>query len=130
MKKKISTFLIVIVLLIIYLIVGEQFNIFLKCPIHLLTKLYCPGCGSTRMLKSLMHGKFYQAFRFNPLLFVMIPLYLVYLIINLIAEKKGTVPITKKFEPKIWYFLISVFLIFGVLRNIPLFDFLAPTIIK
>ena len=130
MKKKIITFLLIIIGLIIYLILGEHLNIFFKCPIRSVFHLYCPGCGSTRMLRSLIHGNIYQAFRFNPLLFIAIPLYIIYLLLNLWAEKKGKISITKKLEPNIWYFLIFLFIIYGILRNIPLFKFLAPTLIK
>lgn len=119
--KKIRNIGIFLVILVIYLIVGEHFNIFLKCPIRLIFHLYCPGCGSTRMFRSLLHGNFYQAFRFNPLLFISLIMYLIYLLL----DKK----ITKKLEPFIWYFLIGIFIIYGILRNIPFFKFLAPTII-
>ena len=130
MKKKIITFLIIITALIFYLILGEHFDFFLKCPIRSIFHLYCPGCGSTRMLKSFLHGNIYQAFRFNPLLFIAIPFYIVYLLLNLWTEKKGKISLTKKLEPNIWYFLIFLFITYGILRNTPLFKFLAPTVIK
>jgi hypothetical protein len=43
------------------------------CPFHALTGLYCPGCGSTRMLYWLVHGKPLLAFRQNPLAMLMLP---------------------------------------------------------
>ncbi len=125
MKKKVITFLLITFLVIVYLVLGEHFNFHLKCPIHFITKLYCPGCGSTRMLKSLLNGKFYQAFRFNPLLFIVIPIYLLYLLGDLLSKKK----LSKRLEPGLWYFLIGLFIFYGILRNIPLFKFLAPTTI-
>ena len=130
MKKKIISCFIILLVLIIYLTLGEHFNFYLKCPIHFLFNIYCPGCGSTRMLKSILHGNIYQAFRYNPLLFITIPFYLIYLFINYWAEKKHKISLTKKLEPNLWYFLIILFITYGVLRNIPLFKFLAPTIIN
>lgn len=37
------------------------------CPVHELTSLHCPGCGSTRMLLALLHGDFATALGCNPL---------------------------------------------------------------
>jgi hypothetical protein len=43
------------------------------CPFHALTGLHCPGCGSTRMMYHLVHGRPWQAFQQNPLAFVCLP---------------------------------------------------------
>ena len=48
--------------------------IFPPCPLHSMTGLYCPGCGSTRALHQLAHGHLATAFHFNPLLIVAGPL--------------------------------------------------------
>jgi len=37
------------------------------CPLHALTGLHCPGCGSTRALHQLAHGHLGAAFGLNPL---------------------------------------------------------------
>ena len=44
------------------------------CPIKALTGLNCPGCGITRMFVALFHGDIYQAFRYNPLVFIELPI--------------------------------------------------------
>jgi hypothetical protein len=44
------------------------------CPFLAATGLACPGCGTTRALRALMHGEVAAAFAFNPLLFVLGPL--------------------------------------------------------
>jgi hypothetical protein len=43
------------------------------CPFYRLTGLYCPGCGSTRMLYFLVHGHPWMAFRQNALAMIMLP---------------------------------------------------------
>lgn len=40
-----------------------------RCVFRTVTGLECPGCGSTRALHALLHGRIGEAFRFNPLLF-------------------------------------------------------------
>ena len=73
MRREIFKIVLVIFLLIVYLLVGNHFNIYLFCPIKKFLGLYCPGCGVTRMLYSILKGQFYQAFRYNPLIFISLP---------------------------------------------------------
>lgn len=96
----------------------------LKCFFFELTGLYCPGCGITRLVLSLIQLDFYQAFRFNPLIFILIILSAIYIIYSLIRYKK-----IKQISNKLAIFLIIIVLIFTVLRNIKYFSFLAPTIV-
>lgn len=129
MKKKIIFLIFLIVLLIGYLLIGDYYHVFLFCPIKKFLGLYCPGCGVTRMLLSILKGEFYQAFRYNPLLFVCLPFFIFYYIDYLYCFSKRKRSILHKAEPGIWYFLIAIFLIYGVLRNISGFDFLKPTVL-
>lgn len=122
--KKIRNILLILLFLISYFILGHIFNLYIPCPIHKITGLYCPGCGMTRMILSLFKLDFESAFRYNQLLFILFPFF-IFLIINyiysLIKEKE---PIYKKINNKFWYVLIIILLIYGVLRNI--FPILAP----
>ncbi|MCP9984250.1 DUF2752 domain-containing protein [Actinomadura madurae] len=45
------------------------------CPFLALTGFYCPGCGMTRFVYALTHGHLGAAFGFNPLLFVVLPVF-------------------------------------------------------
>lgn len=40
-----------------------------RCVFHVLTGFDCPGCGSTRAMHALLHGRVGEAFRYNPMLF-------------------------------------------------------------
>ena len=42
-----------------------------QCVFRQATGLDCPGCGITRALHALLHGRVGEAFRFNPMLFAM-----------------------------------------------------------
>lgn len=44
------------------------------CVFHYSTSLYCPGCGGTRAAYDLLHLRAGDAFRHNPILFVLAPL--------------------------------------------------------
>ena len=39
------------------------------CLFHLLTGLYCPGCGGTRALRALLAGDLALSLRYHPLVF-------------------------------------------------------------
>ena len=44
------------------------------CLIRRLSGARCPGCGMTRAAESLLAGKPHVAYRYNPFVFVLIPL--------------------------------------------------------
>ena len=95
------------------------------CQFHLLTGLYCPGCGATRASYQLLHGNFLMALHDNALF-----------VATLVAlglrgawfwRRKMSHQAVRFFIPPyaLWVFL-AVALIFVVLRNLPAFSFLAP----
>lgn len=89
------------------------------CVFHELTGFYCPGCGITRAAFSLLQLDFLQAYRYNTLLLFILPLYITYALAN------------KKQMRRTSNLMMTVMLIltatFGILRNIPAFNWLAPT---
>lgn len=79
------------------------------------------------MFLSLLKLDFYQAFRYNSLLFITLPVFLFFIGEAILAKKE---PLYNKVPDKIWIIVIILFISYGILRNIPFFDFLAPTLIK
>ena len=127
-KTRLKKVLIVIPLLILILPVYKIFHkitgLGIPCVIFELTGLYCPGCGATRMFFYLLEFDFYKAFRSNMLLFIFLPFLAVCVIdyvINYVYRKK---PLIDKISNKIWYTLLGIAILFGILRNI--FSFMAP----
>lgn len=127
MKKKILYLVLSIILLIAYLLLSEKFHLYLKCPIFEITGFYCPGCGITRMLRSLLKLDLYQAFRYNPLIFIMLPFIIILFINNLYSEYKNKKSWINKIPQYIWYIIIVILIIYGILRNI--ITCLQPTMI-
>ena len=120
-KKEMKLILLLISFLIIFLFLNKVFNFTIPCLFHEITNLYCPGCGITRMFLALFKLDFYQAFRYNPLVFVLLILSIVYFLVKKIGK------LNFKFPNYIYYYLLVIVIIYGILRNIPLFSFLAPT---
>ena len=113
--------------LILLVILMNSFDIKLFCVFNHLTGLLCPGCGTTRMLKSLFRLKIKDAFMFNPLVFCLLPFIGIYFfdrLLFLLFNKKSF--ISKRVSKAFWNTALIVTIIFGILRNIPLFDFLRP----
>lgn len=117
-KEKIISILVLLLCLIIPL------SGLYECPIYKFFGLYCPGCGLTRMLLSMIKLDFYQAFRYNPLMFILFFVLFVYLIICLIKKKNPL-----KINNKVAYVLLFIIIAYGIIRNIPTFDYLIPTVV-
>jgi hypothetical protein len=104
---------------ILYLkVLMPHFKIGIPCVFHELTGLYCPGCGITRTIVALLDFNLYQAFRYNMLIFAIIPLYIGYVWM----KYKGN----GKYGNAIMWMMVVMALLFGVLRNVPMFNWLAP----
>lgn len=51
----------------------ESYRLFPKCPFFLLTGYKCPGCGSQRAFYHLFNGDLTTAFKYNPLIMILLP---------------------------------------------------------
>ena len=102
----------------------------IPCPIYSLTGLYCPGCGISRALRSIIHLDFYRALRYNAAFTISFPFIAAYvfaLILSYIVN--GEDKVSKKIPVVILCAAAGIFILFGIMRNIPAFSFLAPTLI-
>lgn len=87
------------------------------CPVHALTGLHCPGCGSLRAAHRLLHGDVAGAMSMNPLMVIALPLLLA-LVLRPAWTQRRWVP----------WCAFAVLILYAVLRNIPAWPFhlLAP----
>lgn len=131
MKNKIYKLVILLLFLLIYFFFLVNHNIYIPCIFNKITHFYCPGCGVTRMIISLIKMNFYQAFRYNPLLFLSLP-FILFFSIDVLCKwfKDKENYLYKKISEKTWISLLIMVIIYGILRNIPYFSYLKPTIIK
>jgi hypothetical protein len=67
------------------------------------------------------------AFHNNALVMIILPFFSIYYLDIFVAwiKNKKTV-FAHKLPNYVWYIIIVITIIFGILRNIPYFDFLAP----
>ena len=51
----------------------DRLPLYPQCPIHQYFGVFCPGCGATRALAALLHGRFTDAFRLNAFFVLLLP---------------------------------------------------------
>ena len=113
-------------LLIIYsaiLGVGLSYILWLKfvgigipCVMNMHTGLLCPGCGTSRMLLSLLRGDFAGAWSYNPVTLCLVLLWNGIAVLCFIGKPK--IVATERFLTVMCIATFCSLLIFGFLRNI------------
>ena len=122
MKKRIYKLLKGYVLILtaglLYALLFSEFNIKIPCIFNAVTGLLCPACGISRMCVAILKGNFYEAFGYNQLIFLLIPLFLFWTV-KWSADyvKKGRIEHGKT-EKIIIILVVALLIVFGIIRNI------------
>ena len=99
------------------------------CTFHQLTGLHCPGCGMTRAAHATLHGRIGEAFRFNPVGMILLPLACVGIGIEILGWVRGKpLPFRLNVGAGGAWAIVWIVAGFWILRNIPCppFTLLAP----
>jgi hypothetical protein len=112
----------------LYFVPPGKGSIYPPCTFHALTGLNCAGCGSTRALHHLLHGRIALALANNILVvFLLIPLawYAIKHLRYMITGNRRRAP---ELKMKYAWILIGAIILYTILRNIPYYPFtlLAP----
>lgn len=108
---------------------GPSFGWFPGCMFHRLTGWHCPGCGMTRAASAVLHGRIAEAFRFNPLGMVLLPIAVFGLSLEIAGWVRGrALPFRFQIRGRWVWLIFSVVMAFWLLRNIPIWPLtlLAP----
>lgn len=121
-KKNLYLLVIIFIAFLYYFKIIDIPCLFLK-----ITHFYCPGCGITRAIRSLLSLNFYQAFRYNNLIIILIPVFLIYYFEAICNKFKiKNLNISKYMKNKFWLSILIIIIFYGIIRNIPLFNYLLP----
>jgi hypothetical protein len=100
-----------------------RFSFYPQCPIHEYLHLQCPGCGGTRALVAMLHGHLAEAFHFNALIALLVPVALACGILcysHFLQRKPLRWP---QPSPLAMHAALAVTAAFTVARNLPLHSF-------
>lgn len=102
-----------------------KYHFYPVCQFHLMTGLYCPGCGATRASYQLLHGNVLAALHNNALFVVSLGA-LAVRGVWFLNRRLRRQPVRFFIPPIALWVLLVVSLVFVVMRNLPEFSFLAP----
>lgn len=90
-----------------------------SCLFRKFTGLDCPGCGMTRGTIALLHGRFMEAFAFNPVGMILLPLAMIALGIEVLGWVRGK-PMPFRIVPGRWgaTVIAVVVIVFWIVRNL------------
>ena len=92
------------------------------CFFHDVLHLYCPLCGGTRVLLSLLMLDIPRAFAANPLVLLLIVTFLFLDIRTLIRIARGDAH-PMRMHPSVIMYALAAFFLYGVVRNVLLVVF-------
>lgn len=121
----VSMFIVALILLIV--LSKLYFNVGIVCPFHELLNWNCPGCGGTRMAVAILELDFYQAFRYNPFIFVTAPVIAVVYIWQFIVYVREN-RLLKYLDIFLIIYAFAL-IVFGIVRNIGILSWLSPTVV-
>ncbi|QIY84146.1 DUF2752 domain-containing protein [Chryseobacterium sp. NEB161] len=109
---------VVVIIAVYYFLNPSDSSLFLSCPLKSVTGYDCPGCGSQRALHALLHGRFAEAFGFNPLFVISIPLVLLILLISWINQYRSADKQILFYRSKAFLIIVLIIvLLFSLFRN-------------
>ena len=126
--KKIIFLIGIVFLVVIYKYFNPNQYFFPKCPVHFLTGLYCPGCGSQRSLHAFLNFQILEAFSRNLLVGVLIMASIFEILFYLLKIEKLRPTNFLKTNRYVSIIVLYLVVLFTILRNIPFYPFniLAP----
>lgn len=104
---------------------ASENELFLSCPSKTIFGLNCPGCGSQRMVHSLLHLDFKSAFSYNPLLFVSLP-FVVIIVFKFISNLLFDTQYRIKLLYKNWFIfsLFALLTVYTIVRNLTFWPYI------
>jgi hypothetical protein len=97
----------------------ETSGFYPRCPVFTWLHIYCPGCGGTRAMAALLHGRVNEAIHWNVFAVVLLPFALIFFAVSYwraLRQAEFQWPSVPDVVCKLVFVLIGVF---TVARNLP-----------
>jgi hypothetical protein len=102
---------------VLYTFPPERYDFYPQCPVFRYLHVYCPGCGATRSLAALLHGRITEALHYNALVVMLVPVLLSYFAAAFWKARGDEVFTWPRVPAVALTALLVVSAAFGVLRN-------------
>ena len=89
-----------------------------RCPIYLWLHIYCPGCGGTRALAALLHGRLNEAAHWNAMVVIFFPFAAVFLALTYSRAMRATTFLWPTIPDSLLKLSLVLIAIFTVVRNL------------
>lgn len=119
-------FISILLLSFLYYKLYILYNIGIPCIFFKKTGFYCPGCGITRAIFSLMRLDIKSAIRYNLLIIFVFPFLIYYVCVKIKRWVRFEEVNSMIYSNNFFNLLLIITILFGFLRNIEIFSFLAP----
>jgi hypothetical protein len=116
----------------LYAVDPNRHAVYPQCPLYNATGLYCAGCGATRAIHALLHGRVLEALRDNALFVSAAPLLLYvagfYALAAWRADAWPEISVDSRQLARRGLLIFLLMIAFMILRNLPgwPFDWLKP----
>jgi len=117
-KATIVSVIFLIIAALYFFIDPAKNSFFPKCPLKTITGYECAGCGVQRAFHELLHLRFLEAFKYNPLFLIFGFLFLIVLVINLFKKSVIQMKLNSFITGKTFVFLLLILVfVFSLLKN-------------
>ena len=89
-----------------------------RCPIFFWLHIYCPGCGGTRALAALLHGRLNEAAHWNAMVVICFPFAAVFLALTYSRAMRATTFLWPTIPDSLLKLSLVLIAIFTVVRNL------------
>jgi Protein of unknown function (DUF2752) len=91
-----------------------------RCPVLLWLHIYCPGCGGTRALAALLHGRLGEAMHWNAMVVLFFPFAALFLAMTYWRAMKATPFLWPTIPNNLLKLSLVLIAIFTAVRNLPI----------
>jgi Protein of unknown function (DUF2752) len=89
-----------------------------RCPIFFWLHISCPGCGGTRALAALLHGRLNEAMHWNAMVVIFFPFAAVFLALTYWRAMRATAFLWPTIPGYLLKLSLAIIAIFTVVRNL------------
>lgn len=108
----------------IFIFAAEAHGIeFPPCIFNILTGYYCPGCGGTRAVKSLLHGHFIKSLWYHPFVAYGVAVYAVFMVSHTIRKFINHNIKGMKYRNVYIYIWLAILIMNFIIKNLLLIKF-------